>query len=844
MLLKKTKQHFEVWILAPEIETDDPNLKYYYDFDQSIEEYTRVFAELQMSWVWQPIRLSNAQDIIKSIRKKAFPKVPIVLNLCDGDEANHIPGISIIQLLDEEQLIYTGADTAFYEITTSKLPMKQAFDQHGVPTAPWMMINPNQVDADQILSHCGIPCIIKPAISAGSMGLGVINVVHNKEEVNACLDHMRAGYRNWDVMTGGVFAERFITGREFTTLITGHHQHPGKIKVYAPAERIFNATLPPEEQFLSFDRLWEYHEQESPLKDNKPLYEYAPVDLSLHHTLERISKEAFIATGGTGYARIDIRMDANTGQCDVLEVNAQCGLSEDENYTSIGAILRFSGATYTQLIFQILEEAVDRHTYRQWKVCVLQPDYSTSAVDYQYYDPPRDLTSLLPGALVHHVFLNKLTTYRQLKELKDAGYDIFVNLCEGYLEWEVPSIDVIYTCEILDLPFTGPTTKLYDPPKELMKYVAFAEGVKSPPYALIEADTDLAGAIEQLKYPLFIKPAKAGDSLGINEHNCVYNFEQLDSRIQELLPEYPELLVEEYIAGREFTVLVAAQAKGGVKSFKPVEYVFPEGCTYKTYALKTSALHPDCNIPCQDLNLERKLRRAAERIFKSFGGVGYGRCDFRVDKNNKVYFLEINFTCSVFYADGYEGSADYILRYDGIGQAGFLRMMIEEGIARHKSAQKKYVIRNNGVSGYGIYAARDMKSGEVIFAGEEKSQRIVTLRHVEKNWSEKEKETFRRYAYPISEQVYLLWDNDPTQWAPQNHHCDANTVYDGLNVVTNRKVRKGEELTLDYATFLDETMEPFTCTCNSTQCRGTVRGTYRNTITEREEFLRSIGVKV
>ena len=51
------------------------------------------------------------------------------------------------------------------------------------------------------------------------------------------------------------------------------------------------------------------------------------------------------------------------------------------------------------------------------RICVLQPDYSTSTVDYQKYDPPRDLSSLIPNASFTHIFLNKLTTYKQLKEL-------------------------------------------------------------------------------------------------------------------------------------------------------------------------------------------------------------------------------------------------------------------------------------------------------------------------------------------------------------------------------------------------------------------------------------------
>ena len=70
--------------------------------------------------------------------------------------------------------------------------------------------------------------------------------------------------------------------------------------------------------------------------------------------------DAYIATGGTGYTRVDIRMDQQTGKLYVLEVNAQCGLSEDENYTSIGAILRMSGHSFTGLITEIINDAFRR----------------------------------------------------------------------------------------------------------------------------------------------------------------------------------------------------------------------------------------------------------------------------------------------------------------------------------------------------------------------------------------------------------------------------------------------------------------------------------------------------
>ncbi|MEP6647568.1 MAG: hypothetical protein ABJC12_10815, partial [Saprospiraceae bacterium] len=405
------------------------------------------------------------------------------------------------------------------------------------------------------------------------------------------------------------------------------------------------------------------------------------------------------------------------------------------------------------------------------KICVLQPDYSSADVDYKNYDPVRTLSHLMPEAVFDHVLLNKLTTYKQLRTLSKKKYDIFVNLCEGYPEWPVPGIDVIHSMEELNLPFTGPTSLLYDPPKELMKYVAYCEGINTPAFALIDSTENITNECAHLNYPLFVKPHHAGDSLGVDQASLVRTEEELHDKCSEIMDEYGPLLVEEYIEGREFTVMLMADADypKSCTIFKPVEYIFPDDFTFKTYSLKTSELHPEANIPCNDPVLEKELKDAALKIFLGFGGVGYARLDFRVNEKKEIFFLEINFTCSVFYSDGYEGSADYILKCDGTGQAGFLRKIIAEGMARYKRRQKKYIMKGNSISGYGIYANQKITKKEIIFKLEEAAQHIVTRKHVEKNWSEKEKETFRKYAYPLSEELYILWDDNPANWAPQNH---------------------------------------------------------------------------
>lgn len=98
------------------------------------------------------------------------------------------------------------------------------------------------------------------------------------------------------------------------------------------------------------------------MPNNGFFYEYEPVtDRKLVARLKELSIDAFKAVKGTGYARLDFRLDKNTNQLFVLEINAQCGLSDDENYTSIGAILRVSKKTFTNLIVEVLDDALHRH---------------------------------------------------------------------------------------------------------------------------------------------------------------------------------------------------------------------------------------------------------------------------------------------------------------------------------------------------------------------------------------------------------------------------------------------------------------------------------------------------
>lgn len=352
-------EKLKVWVLAPYLETNDANIDYYYDFSQSIEEYTKVFAALNISWKWQPVTMKDYAAAIDTIvaEKNEGTYFPVVLNICDGDEVNGTPGISVLKLLEAKGLVYTGSDEYFYHITTSKIPMKEAFDAHGVPNAKWEAIKIKEQYTNGIFDRLGAPIIVKPSVSGGSMGVGVKNVVENKAELNEQIKQMFEGYRGWNLAADGLIAESFIKGPEFTVLIVGSYNEPARAKIYTPVERIFHHSLPEKERFLSFDRLWEIYEDETAMPNEENFYEYAVPDAGLIEDIKKISWDAYAACKGTGYTRVDVRMDSTTKKLYVLEVNAQCGLSEDENFTSIGAILRVSNASFTSLIVEIINDA-------------------------------------------------------------------------------------------------------------------------------------------------------------------------------------------------------------------------------------------------------------------------------------------------------------------------------------------------------------------------------------------------------------------------------------------------------------------------------------------------------
>jgi D-alanine-D-alanine ligase len=354
------KKQLLVWVFIPYRMTKEGLVGgQFYSHPSTHQDLESAFNELGISWKWQPITLENAHAVVKEVATSRNHNIPVVLNYCNGfDEIDGLPGLSIIKLLEEEEIPFTGADSSFEYQCISKIRMKKTLLEAGVSTAPYEVIADLQ-SIQGICSRLNTPLIVKPSVSYASYGISSNSVVDNDEQVTIQVQHLLQGYQSLQVPSDGIFVEQFINGSEFTVFVLGSYQNPKHIKVYPPVERAFQADICDSKRLVS-EEYW----------TKKPNYSYRLVDSPLFDRLCQLGQQAYCAVHGNGYGRVDIRMNRVSGELFVLEVNPNCAISsqplsklskDNECATSLGGILSLANISFTQLISEILTEAHERY---------------------------------------------------------------------------------------------------------------------------------------------------------------------------------------------------------------------------------------------------------------------------------------------------------------------------------------------------------------------------------------------------------------------------------------------------------------------------------------------------
>ncbi len=229
--------------------------------------------------------------------------------------------------------------------------------------------------------------------------------------------------------------------------------------------------------------------------------------------------------------------------------------------------------------------------------------------------------------------------------------DLVFNIAEG-MRGDARESNIPQYCEALEIPYThsSPTVLAICLDKYLTRLAVRGAGIRVPEAVLVQDGK--IGDWDKLTAPVIIKPNSEGSSMGIFNANVVNSLYDAEKRMKELRAEglKGEILVEEYIEGREFTVGLLDNPPQVLPIIEQKFDFLPEGMQHVAgYELKwmiedkleklTDAY--DCP-PKITPEQKRLIEETSVLAFNTLKIRDCARIDFRMDRRGKLYFLEIN----------------------------------------------------------------------------------------------------------------------------------------------------------------------------------------------------------
>jgi D-alanine-D-alanine ligase len=230
-------------------------------------------------------------------------------------------------------------------------------------------------------------------------------------------------------------------------------------------------------------------------------------------------------------------------------------------------------------------------------------------------------------------------------QLASTPVDVVFNIAEGFKgrsrESQVPSL-----LELLDIPYTGsdPAALSVSLDKALAKRMVRTHGILTPDYVVLQTGRERLP--RELRFPLIVKPVAEGTSKGVTRKSVVQDEAELREVARELVSKYRQpALVENYVAGREFTVGLLGERRPRV--LPPMEIVFLDpGDPTPIYSFDmkqewTDRIRYEVPARLAPRELDR-LERAARECFGALGCRDVARVDFRLDAEGRFHFIECN----------------------------------------------------------------------------------------------------------------------------------------------------------------------------------------------------------
>lgn len=143
--------------------------------------------------------------------------------------------------------------------------------------------------------------------------------------------------------------------------------------------------------------------------------------------------------------------------------------------------------------------------------------------------------------------------------------------------------------------------------------------------------------LDDLELPLFVKPNNGGSSIGMSKVN---EPEEIPSALEKAFNEDEQVLIEEYISGREFTVGVFKTTKETI--VLPITEVKSKK-EFFDYEAKYQGMSEEITPAIVEESIAKKVRAAARKVYEVFNCRGVVRIDFIYnEERGEPYILEIN----------------------------------------------------------------------------------------------------------------------------------------------------------------------------------------------------------
>ena len=200
--------------------------------------------------------------------------------------------------------------------------------------------------------------------------------------------------------------------------------------------------------------------------------------------------------------------------------------------------------------------------------------------------------------------------------------------------------------EMYDIPYIASNREALDneSDKSKAKKIVQQAKIKTANFFITTPGEHKSELSIPIKFPLFIKPIRGGDSRGIDENSIVYDFlsfkkKVLDIKLKHNLPS----LVETYLPGKEYSVGIFEDNTNGSIRAMPIEIIVKKNVNgHSILDFATKKNDEEKVIAVTDTKIFDKLCKLAKGSFKALGAKSLGRVDIKMNNRGVPHFIEAN----------------------------------------------------------------------------------------------------------------------------------------------------------------------------------------------------------